>query len=66
MRPPLPSWGNLVSKGVEEFPELSLPDPSMEWWLLLFPCLLLGVTLMGLNFVGDALRNRFDPKRLET
>ncbi len=63
---PLPSWGNLAAQGVEEFPELAIPGSPMEWWLLLFPCLLLGLTLMALNFLGDALRDRFDPKRVET
>jgi ABC-type dipeptide/oligopeptide/nickel transport system permease subunit len=33
------------------------------WWLLLFPCTLLGVTLLALNFVGDGLRDAFDPRR---
>ncbi|WP_432797559.1 ABC transporter permease [Poriferisphaera sp. WC338] len=56
---PLPSWGNLASDGVKE---LALPLKQMNWWLLFFPCLLLGVTLMALNFLGDALRDRFDPK----
>jgi ABC-type dipeptide/oligopeptide/nickel transport system permease subunit len=30
---------------------------------LLFPCLLLAVTLLSLNFLGDGLRDVFDPKR---
>ena len=34
-----------------------------HWWLLLFPCLLLGITLLALNFVGEGLREAFDPKR---
>jgi len=63
---PLPSWGNLAAEGVAEFPELSIPGFDMEWWLLVFPCVLLGLTLMALNFVGDALRDRFDPKRQAT
>ena len=33
-----------------------------RWWLLVFPCTLLGVTLLALNFVGDGLRDAFDPK----
>lgn len=63
IRPPLPSWGNLAAEGVKELPALSSPDLSMHWWLLVFPCVFLGVTLMALNFLGDALRDRFDPKR---
>ncbi len=63
---PLPSWGNLAAEGVKEFPKLAIPGGSMNWWLLLFPCLLLGLTLMALNFVGDALRQRFDPRQSRT
>jgi len=62
---PLPSWGNLATNGVGELTNAvtgGLNTP-WDWWLLVFPCLLLGLTLMGLNFVGDALRDWFDPKR---
>ena len=34
----------------------------IRWWLLLYPCLLLGLTLMALNFLGDDLRDRLDPR----
>jgi peptide/nickel transport system permease protein/oligopeptide transport system permease protein len=34
-----------------------------KWWLLLFPCLLLAITLLALNFVGEGLREALDPKR---
>ena len=30
---------------------------------LLWPCLALTLTILALNFVGDGLRDRFDPKR---
>ncbi len=32
------------------------------WWLVVFPCGLLALTLLGLNFVGDGLRDAFDPR----
>ncbi|MEX0654118.1 MAG: ABC transporter permease [Phycisphaeraceae bacterium] len=59
---PLPSWGNLASDGLRALHTLAMGSANVEWWLLFFPCLLLGLTLMGLNFVGDALRERFDPR----
>ena len=34
-----------------------------RWWMLLIPCTLLAVTLLSLNFLGDGLRDVFDPKR---
>lgn len=58
VKPPLPSWGNLAAEGLGE-----LNTYRSHWWLLLFPCLLLGVTLLAMNFVGEGLREAFDPKR---
>jgi len=55
--PPLASWGTLASDAVE-----ALNPVRTYWWLLLFPCLCLGATLLGLNFVGDGLRDAFDPR----
>ncbi len=63
VRQPLPSWGNLAADGVDQLPALVTPGAAVYWWLLVFPCGLLGLTLMALNFMGDALRERFDPKR---
>jgi len=31
-------------------------------WLLVFPSLVMVLTLMGFNFVGDGLRDAIDPK----
>jgi len=58
VKPPLPSWGNLAAEGLGE-----LNTYRSHWWLLFFPCLLLGVTLLAMNFVGEGLREAFDPKR---
>jgi len=59
VRPPMPSWGTLAAEGL---PELN-PYKS-HWWLLAFPCLALGITLLALNLLGEWLRERLDPKRL--
>lgn len=58
VRDPLPSWGNLASSGLSE-----LNTVKSRWWLLFWPCLLIGSTLLALNFVGDHLKERFDPVR---
>ncbi len=65
VRPPLPSWGNLAAEGVKEQMALAVPALEMYWWLLVWPCVLLGVTLLGLNFLGDALRAYFDPRTIK-
>jgi oligopeptide transport system permease protein len=59
IQPPLPTWGSLASEGM--MPALNPIDSN--WWLLVFPCTLLALTLLCLNFVGDGLRDVFDPKR---
>lgn len=58
VKPPLPSWGNLAAEGLSE-----LNPVQSNWWLLLFPCILLSATLLSLNFVGEGLREALDPKR---
>lgn len=57
IREPLPSWGNLAADGLAE-----LNPVSSHWWLLLWPCLLIALTLVALNFVGEGLRERLDPR----
>ncbi|MBN2581509.1 MAG: ABC transporter permease [Planctomycetes bacterium] len=54
---PLASWGTLASDGVQ-----ALSPMVNTWWLLVFPCALLALTLLALNFIGDGLRDAFDPK----
>jgi ABC-type dipeptide/oligopeptide/nickel transport system permease subunit len=58
VQPPLPTWGALASEAVRE-----LSPTKVYWWMLLYPCLLLVLTLLSLNFLGDGLRDVFDPKR---
>lgn len=54
IQPPASSWGILIREGAE----------SMEAypWLLIYPALFLSATLFSLNFIGDGLRDAFDPK----
>jgi len=51
---PLTSWGFLIAEGASSI-ESSL-------WLLLYPALFFVVTLSALNFIGDGLRDAFDPR----
>ncbi|HUU31990.1 MAG TPA: ABC transporter permease [Phycisphaerae bacterium] len=55
--PPLASWGTLAADGIE-----ALNPIRTYWWLLAAPCTFLGLTLLGLNFVGDGLRDALDPR----
>jgi len=51
---PLASWGTLTKEGAEMM--------MLYPWLLVFPALMLAVTLFCLNFLGDGLRDALDPK----
>lgn len=61
VKPPLPSWGRLAAEGLGE-----INPYQSNWWLLVFPCAALAGTLLALNFVGEALRERMDPKGRST
>lgn len=51
---PLASWGTMASEGFKAL--TSAP------WRLLFPALLISVTIFAFNAVGDGLRDALDPK----
>jgi len=51
---PTPSWGSMINVARQNMN--SHPDQ------LLFPCLVLSLTIFALNFVGDGLRARLDPR----
>ena len=52
--PPAPSWGNIVAEG---------RDFAVEsWWIMLFPGLAISVATLGMNLLGDGLRDVLDPR----
>jgi len=55
IQPPTPSWGNLLSD--------SIGTVQDWWWLTVFPGLAIFLTVLAVNFVGDGLRDAFDPRR---
>ena len=57
VQPPMASWGSLIAEGARQ-----LNPIRIYWWLLVFPCLMLISTLLALNFLGDGLRDAFDPR----
>jgi oligopeptide transport system permease protein len=58
VQPPQATWGSLAADGVR-----LLNPVRFDWWLLVFPCSALSLTLLALNFVGDGLRDAFDVRR---
>lgn len=53
-KPPTPSWGRMLQDS-QQF--LGTHD-----YLAIFPGLAIAVAVLGFNLLGDALRDRFDPK----
>jgi len=57
VQPPMPSLGRLAADGVE-----AVNTFVGYWWLIVFPCGVLVAALLALNFIGDGLRDAYDPK----
>jgi len=57
IQPPQASWGSLLANGAEVINPI-----RSNWWLLVFPALAMCVTLLALNFLGDAIREAADPR----
>jgi peptide/nickel transport system permease protein len=53
-QPPHPSWGTMLSGG-RRFMELAP-------WVTVYPGLAIALTVLGLNLLGDALRDALDPR----
>jgi peptide/nickel transport system permease protein len=56
IQPPTPSWGNLLSNAQEHF----LKQP----WLAIFPGLMIFLTIISVNYIGDGLRDALDPYKV--
>ena len=54
---PAASWGSLLKEGAQVINPL-----ESKWWLLAFPAALMSISLLALNFLGDGLRDAFDPR----
>ena len=52
--PPTASWGSLVADGRDRLLD--------AWWISTFPGLAIAATVVALSLLGDALRERFDPR----
>ncbi|WBW96350.1 ABC transporter permease [Oceanirhabdus sp. W0125-5] len=56
VRPPQPSWGNMLTSAQ------SMNTLRYEWWLWIPPGLMIFLTVLSINFLGDGLRDALDPK----
>ncbi|WP_072619312.1 ABC transporter permease [Spirulina major] len=56
VQPPTPEWGIMVAEGATYI-------ISGEWWLAMFPGLMLMIAVLCFNLLGDGLRDLVDPRK---
>jgi peptide/nickel transport system permease protein len=54
VQPPTPTWGGMLADGRVYL--------STAWWLATFPGLAIFITVLGINLLGDGLRDTLDPR----
>jgi len=52
--PPTPTWGNIMAEGRDFMRDAP--------WIITIPGVMLAITVMGLNLLGDGLRDVLDPR----
>jgi dipeptide transport system permease protein len=53
-QPPSPEWGSMLAGALEFI--------QRAWWVVTFPGLMILVTVLAFNLMGDGLRDALDPK----
>jgi ABC-type dipeptide/oligopeptide/nickel transport system permease subunit len=53
VQPPTPEWGAILNDGQNYI--------TLAWWITVFPGLFLSLFVVGVNLVGDGLRDELDP-----
>jgi peptide/nickel transport system permease protein len=56
IQPPTPSWGNLLGNAQEHL--------TKHPWLAIFPGLMIFLAIISINYIGDGLRDAFDPHKV--
>jgi peptide/nickel transport system permease protein len=54
IQPPVPSWGQMLADGKSYL--------NVGWWLSTFPGLAIAFLVIGINLLGDAVRDLLDPR----
>ena len=53
VQPPLPEWGAILNDGQNYI--------TLAWWITVFPGIFLALLVIGVNLIGDGLRDQLDP-----
>lgn len=54
VQPPVSDWGEMLSSGRRFLPQ--------AWWLEVFPGVMIALTVLAINLLGEALRDALDPR----
>lgn len=57
IQPPTPSWGNMLQAAQSRL--------TVAPWAAIFPGVMIFLTVLAINFLGDGLRDAFDPRQSE-
>ncbi|MCB0046605.1 MAG: ABC transporter permease [Caldilineaceae bacterium] len=58
VQPPTPTWGNMLSSAQDEM-------RKGNWWMAFFPGLMIFLTVISINYIGDGLRDALDPRKTD-
>jgi peptide/nickel transport system permease protein len=58
VQPPTPTWGNMLNGAQDEM-------RKGNWWMAVFPGLMIFLTVISINYIGDGLRDALDPRKLK-
>ena len=54
VEPPAPAWGTIISEGRRFI--------NTQWWISTFPGIAVLLTALGINLIGEGLRDALDPR----
>ncbi|MFH1996357.1 MAG: ABC transporter permease [Candidatus Omnitrophota bacterium] len=54
VQPPDPSWGNMLKEGMATL--------GVAWWLMVFPGVIIFITVLSYNLLGEGLRDLLEPR----
>ena len=60
VQPPTATWGNMLKNAQDQMTRLGSNGP----WTAIFPGLMIFITVMAINFIGDGLRDALDPHKV--
>ena len=58
VQPPTPTWGNMLNAAQDEM-------RKGNWWMAFFPGMMIFLTVISINYIGDGLRDALDPRKIQ-